>query len=431
MTQFYTGGIENKPRSPLRASMGGLGSRQDVVTPAQARALAREFKRSLDSAMESSMADRVQGLMRNMLTKAATSTLLKDAINDLMNPKSDFGPQDNLSRDLHGQHGYTLLWAQQGQVCGTGSQDPKRFFWTGLDTHFGMPTCRSFGTESVTMEGASNLRAFKIYWEHSRNAFHNGTSNEVFEKTGVPGPVYKDRPRAGSRPFGRNKIIRTITALNPWSAPVGDFTDTKTIPNEFLDPADMIADETEPFAEARSRQEGEPRPAAAPRPQTETFTFGRGEPSHVREKGNPFPKSVKGKEGKNMTGIVAGSTIGRLLNEVTESLDVFNVLYDSLEWWCKPKGRTNQLQRIDLVIKNINCIDLDKLIEGLIWNEIEDRFIGQIAGSAAKESGKATGGIRGAIPSQFGKAPLNQLRRARDAIIVFRGTRATANSVVR
>ncbi len=392
MARFFAGGFDVGPPNVRRVGEGlggGLGSAGSAVA---ARAIARAIRRAIERLDEDALVrarDPASDLKRLV-------PLLKELTErDLY---AFPWPQDNLNRDVHGQEGYTLLYTNDVQVCG-GTNG--LFSWAGIGINHPPPVCLQRSPIRNTMAEVSDAFEFKFYAQ-AAHILIVGTPWEFYGKTGTPGPAHKDLPMPLAIPA--NVPQKVVTGFNPWTVAPGQLPapiNRQIRTGKIIIFADEIAEQTEPDAEARSRSPGQN--ITQPRVRTRTDVQVQTGAPVVRTPRDTFPENLpRTKEAKVIGSIAAGSKLGRLLNATTESLDVFNVAYQALEAKCKPRGRTSQLQRIQSVITNVDCIDVDKLIEGLIVNEIEDKLIGAIAGGAARESARATGGFRGLILSQIG-----------------------------
>jgi len=377
MRMYVSPGVTRTPDRQiyLVTEGGGLGP----VNPALARAMARDAARAARSLQESLTFRGLSQKRQNSLIKTILGTATLQAVKDLDSTM----PQDNVGT-VDGQVGYTQQWENNTWQCVLGDTGVKWWAPAAAD----LPNaCYNFGVEYADMEATPDL-LWKIKWSHEAQAFHQGTSIKGFLKTGTVGEGHRTHPLPRQR-IDRNRIWKTVTALNPFTVQPGTWVETRSIPEKFMKWADKLADLEEPFAEARSRQEE--APSARPGPQTQTtWSFVRSLPRKIEVK-LQLPRPFKANEKKVIMGIRAGSLLSKLLNGVTESLDIWNAAYDALDPRVMPRGRTSQLQRIDTVIKNIHRIDVRKLIEGLVKNEIEDFVFGSVGGAAGRASGRAAG----------------------------------------
>lgn len=375
-----------RPASPGSGDplLGGLGLPPAVISPGRTQALRRSITEFIKLKGRSPDFRALSTVDKNKIIKAFVAALTKGALGDA---QIDLGPLDHLedaaNQTVPGQEGYTLQWTDTEWDCFHPESNEIGYVPSATDIR----TCTSWQGVTNPMSAVSNAE-WKLHVRMRISVFKGGSAFQGFLKTGTPGEDFKLRPLP-VRAFGRNKITRTITALNPHGQMPGKWTESKQIPEKLMGLADALADLTEPFAEARSRDDSGPIGQFSPQTNID-FSAGRGKPKTVETK-LKFPEPFKGKEVKNIGGIAKGSLLGKLLRGVTESLDFLNVAYEALPRSIRPMRRTSQLQRIELVITNIASIDLDTLIEGLIANEIEDRFIGSLGGAAARATAKATG----------------------------------------
>jgi hypothetical protein len=140
----------------------------------------------------------------------------------------------------------------------------------------------------------------------------------------------------------------------------------------------------------------EPGPSATPTPNP-------GPQVRTAPRNNEQERKIRVKRGKIIQALALGSGFA------TEFLDFSNVLYDALPKSCKPgyyrlhgKGgktfykrrwRPNQTQRHKALVKCWAEMDMQKAVEGLVKNQLEDAGIGFI-GKTARDAFAASGSTR-------------------------------------
>lgn len=195
----------------------------------------------------------------------------------------------------------------------------------------------------------------------------------IDQPLGVPRPVpYRNIPRLNPRPdWPESRSSGPSPAEERWPFRTG--------PGRHPTPRDLG------FAEPRTIPSSVPGVSVRVRPNPRPLS--------------PPPAKPPGKdtkEKKTIMNVASGSFVGRVINAVTETKDVVDAIYDALPYSIRKKYRNNipAQEKAKIIYANLGKVDMQKAIENLAWNQVEDFAYGKLGkavGKANRRIGRPVG----------------------------------------
>lgn len=116
----------------------------------------------------------------------------------------------------------------------------------------------------------------------------------------------------------------------------------------------------------------------------------------------PWKNPVRQKDQKFAIALDGKSWTGRIVNGVTEAIDLIDITYDALGRKCK--GANTPQAKLACIYRNWETINWGKFLAGVVENQIEDKAwgrLGQLSGQAARKVGRPTGFQTGPWDTEF------------------------------